>query len=197
MEWWELPRLYLRARLVFRENAFTKFVLVEPPSIASASSGTGNREDMHEVCHLRSTDRRRTQARSAATASEILLEVPGGAAAPCKSKVHLAAGARRLSQSTLFRRAESSLPSPHLHGSHDRIAALVHQAAGRTVGPDDEDGPAALDRGGVGSSGEPGGPRVISNNRETVAPSGKIRRQQVEAIGHLPARSRRLHDAGA
>jgi hypothetical protein len=51
--------------------------------------------------------------------------------------------------------------------------------------------------GGVGSSREPGGPRVISNNRKTIAPSGKRRRQQVEAIGHLPTRSRRLHDAGA
>src|SRR5712664_4996831 len=97
-------------------------------------------------------DRRRTQARSAATASEILLEVPGGAAAPCKSKVHLVAGARRLSQSTLFRRAESSLSSPHPHGSHERIAPLVHQAAGRTVGPDDEDGAAALGAGRVGSA---------------------------------------------
>src|SRR6266403_92533 len=138
MELSQPPRLSLPTRLVFRENALTKFVLFEPPSIASASSRTGNREDIHEVCHLRSTDRRRTQARSAATASEILLEVPGGAA-PCKSKVHLAAGARRLSQSTLFRRAESSLSSPQPHGSHDRFAALVHQAAGRTVGPDDED----------------------------------------------------------
>src|SRR5258708_17561 len=195
MELFYLPRLSLPTRLVFRENAFTKFVLFEPPSIASASSRTGNREDIHEVCHLRSTDRRRTQARSAATGSEILLEVPGGAAAPCKSKVHLAAGIQRLSQRALFRRAESSVSSPHPHGSHDRIAALVHQGAGRRIGPDDEDGRAVWDGGGVGPSGEPSGPRVISNNRETVAPSGKLRRQQVEAIGHLPPRSRRLHDA--
>src|SRR6266436_8716335 len=145
-------RLSLPARLAFRESALTKFVLFEPPSIASGTSRTGNREDIHEVCHLRSTDRRRTQARSAATASEILLEVPGGAATPCKSKVHLAAGIRRLPQSALLRRAESSLSSPHPDGSHDRIAALVHQAAGRTVGPDDEDGAAALDAGGVGSA---------------------------------------------
>jgi len=54
-------RLSLPTRLVFRENALTKFVLFEPPSIASASSRTGNRENIHEVCHLRSTDRRRTQ----------------------------------------------------------------------------------------------------------------------------------------
>jgi hypothetical protein len=32
--------------LVFRENALTKFVLFEPPSIVSASSRTGNREDI-------------------------------------------------------------------------------------------------------------------------------------------------------
>src|SRR6267142_4964720 len=112
-------RLSLPARLAFRESALTKFVLFEPRSIASGTSRTGNREDIHEVCHLRSTDRRRTQARSAATASEILLEVPGGAAAPCKSNVHLAAGARRLSQGALFRKAESSLSSPKQHGSHD------------------------------------------------------------------------------
>src|SRR6267154_5959075 len=92
------------------------------------------REGIHEVCHMRSTDRRRTQARSATASCEILLEVQGEAAAPCKSKVRLADGARRLSQKTLFRGSESSLSGPHPHGSHDRIAAMVHQAAGRTVG---------------------------------------------------------------
>src|SRR5260370_31834832 len=126
MELSKPPRLSLPTRLVFREHALTKFVLFEPPSMASASSRTGNREDIHEVCHLRSTDRRRTQARSAATASEILLEVPGGASAPCKSKVHMAAGARCLSQGTLFRRAESSPSSSHTHGSPARIALLLH-----------------------------------------------------------------------
>src|SRR5260370_27766135 len=95
MEWWELPRLSAPTRLVFRENALTKFVLFEPPSIASASSRTGNREDIPEVCHLRSTDRRRAQAGSATAPCEILLEVPGGAAAPCESEVHLAAGTPR------------------------------------------------------------------------------------------------------
>jgi hypothetical protein len=49
------------------------------------------------VCHMRSTDRRRTQARSAATASEILLEVPGGAAPPCDAylKAHYFGGLNR------------------------------------------------------------------------------------------------------
>src|SRR5260370_25132987 len=183
MQWSYPPRLSLPTRLVFRENALTQFVLFDPPSIASASSRTGNREDIHEVCHLRSTDRRRTQARSAATASEILLEVPGGAAAPCKSKVHLAAGIRRLPQSAVLRRAESSLSSPHPDGSHDRIAALVHQAAGRAVGPDDEDGAAALDAGGGGSAWEPRWSGVVSNHRQTVAPFRKVRRTQVEAVG--------------
>src|SRR6266850_6603694 len=126
MELSQPPRLSLSTRLVFRENALTKFVLFEPPSIASASSRTGNREDIHEVCHLRSTDRRRTQARSAATAGEILHKVPGGAAASFKSKVRVAAGIRRLPQSGLLRRAESSLSSPHPDGSHDWIAAMVH-----------------------------------------------------------------------
>src|SRR5712692_4076091 len=130
---------------------------------------------------MRSTDRRRAQAEPATAPCEILLEVPGGAAAPCKSEVHLAAGIRRLSQRALFRRVESSLSSPHPHGSNEWLAALVHQAAGRTIGPDNEDGPAGLDAGGAGLPGEPGGPRIISNNRKTIAPPGEFSREQAEA----------------
>jgi hypothetical protein len=74
---------------------------------------------------------------------------------------------------------------------------MVHQAAGGTVGPDDEDGPAVLDGGGVGSSGEPGGPRVISDNRKTIAPPREFNREQAETYGHFAPRSRWLHDAGA
>jgi hypothetical protein len=46
----------------------------------------------------------------------------------------MAARIRRLSQSALFRRVKSSLPSADKHDSADRLAALVHQAAGRTLG---------------------------------------------------------------
>src|SRR5260370_14802199 len=123
----------LPTRLAFLENALTKFVLLEPRSIANAGSRTSNREDIHEVCHMQSTHRRRAQAGSATAPCEILLEVPRGAAA-CKSEVHLAVGIRRLSQSTLFRRVKSWLPSAHHDGSSDWIATLVHQATSRTAG---------------------------------------------------------------
>lgn len=123
---------------------------------------------MHEVCHLRSTDRRRAQAGSATAPCEILLEVPCGAAR-WQSQVHMADRIRRLSQSALFRRVKSSLSSVDKHDPADRFAALVHQAAGSTVGLVHANGSQDLDASRDGSPRETGRPHVISNNRETIA----------------------------
>src|SRR5260370_41459923 len=126
----------LPTRLAFLENALTKFVLLEPRSIANASSRTGNREDIHEVCHMQSTHRRRAQAGSAAAPCEILLEVPGGAAAR-KSEVHLAAGIRRLSQNTLFRRVKMVASGGRPDGLADLVFVLVAETVSRPGGVSD------------------------------------------------------------
>src|ERR1019366_1551378 len=129
------------------------------------------KENSDDLCHLRSTHRRRAPTRAASAAGQILLEMQSGSSAQCESEIHLAARTRCLSQSALFRRTESSVSSALTHGSIDRRVAMVHQAASGTVGPDNANGSTALDARRDEAHRETGGPRLICNDRKATWPA--------------------------